>query len=1111
MRCPECGFENPDGFKFCGSCGTELSVSCPNCGAPAPSGFRFCGECGHPLDASGPAVADERAMPSERRRVTVLFADLVGFSTLAEHMDPEELRALMNETFKDLTTTIEERDGVVEKFIGDAVVAIFGAPVAHEDDPQRAVHSALAMREALERRSRSLPSELQIRIGINSGLVVSGGVGDGSQTGVMGDAVNVAARLQQGAAPGQIVVSHSVWRRVSRRFEGELIGLLEVKGREGQIEAYRITGAPADVAGRRSPFVGRQDETALLDLLWSSAAKGNTHIISLVGEPGVGKSRFIEEFPRRGDAIDLRITCGSERAFGPFLDLVEVILGGLPQDVEDLKGRAGKLGIDEETTMLLGALLGLAGAPSAPRMGDDQQKRQVFTGVLHFLLAAVKDRPALIVLEDVHWSDRSSLELLGFLLERFSGVPLLLLLAYRPGFDDVERTALRSSHTAIRLEPLNRDESITLAKGFLGASVIPPGLEELIASRAEGNPFFIEELLQSLIELGSLAVVDDSVVLSQTDLHIPDTVEGTIMARVDRLDPPVRAVLQHAAVIGRSFSSELLANLATDVDAQTALEELAKAQLIVTEGPHRWRFKHALIQEVIYGALLMRQRKDLHRRVAEEVEKNYEGDPGYLEVLAEHYEHAQVPEKAWRYAVLAGDLAAERVAHAEAQAHYETALNVWREADEEARLEVLTKLGLAAYFSTDFTTARTAFVEAIAGWKQLGNPRRAGETLATLSRVYWSGTGESHRAAEVTGEAIELLQPLGPSPELVQAYVWSSTQHMLEGHVELAIRYATQGLEIAEALGMDGARSHLLNTLGCCEAQAGNPIGLEHIREALVLAERSGEAEAIARAYVNLPSTLAMFERNREGAEICERGREAAHKVGLPAFETFIASNQADMLTKLGEYERAERICRDLLENRRSVLGVPGIANAGTVIGKLCLRTGRYDDAREILDEVLPLHRRIGGSEYLAPALALDAELEEARGNLAAARQAIREATELEMEEPSLAHWIQVVVAASRLLPMEEARALIDHPPEEPRDPSQEAALTEAHAILDNDPAGHARAADLYESLELPYDEARCRIQAGQLDRAREIIQRYGLRDGPLGALLESEQLSTSR
>jgi adenylate cyclase len=1111
MRCPECGFENPDGFKFCGSCGTELSVSCPNCGAPAQPGFKFCGECGHPLDASAPSAADERPMPSERRRVTVLFADLVGFSTLAEQMDPEELRALMNETFKELTATIEDREGVVEKFIGDAVVAIFGAPVAHEDDPERAVHSALAMREALERRSRSLPSELQIRIGINSGLVVSGGVGDGSQTGVMGDAVNVAARLQQGAASGQIVVSHSVWRRVGQRFEAELVGLLEVKGREGQIEAYRITGASADVAGRRSPFVGRQDETALLDLLWSSAAKGNTHIVSLVGEPGVGKSRFIEEFPQRKGAIDLRITCGSERAFGPFLELVEVILGGLPRDVDDLKGRAAKLGVDEETALLLGALLGLAGAPSAPRMSDDQQKRQVFTGVWHFLLASMRDRPAFIVLEDVHWSDRSSLELLGFLLERFSGIPLLLLLAYRPGFDEVEKTALRSSHTAIQLEPLTPEDSIALAKGFLGATEIPPDLEEVVASRTEGNPFFIEELLQSLTELGSLAVVDGKALLSDADLHVPDTIEGTVMARVDRLDSPERAVLQHASVIGLTFASELLAKLLVDVDVPPSLERLARGQLIVAEGPDRWRFKHALIQDVIYQALLLRQRTELHRRVAEEVEKTYGDDPAYLEVLAEHYSQAKVHEKAARYAVLAGDLAAERVAFPEAQTHYETALRLSSEVDPHGRLEVLRKLGHAAYRASDFTTARTALVEAIDGWKEVGDARRAGEALASLGRIYWSGTGDTVRATEAGREAIDLLEPLGPSPELAQAYVWSSTQRMLEGRLEVAIELATKGLEIAEALDLDGTRSHLLNTLGCCEGQAGDPAGLERIREALVLAERSGEAEAIGRAYVNVPSTLALFQRNREGAETCERGREVMRKLGSPTFETFIAGNQADMLTELGEYEEAERICRDLLGPLRSVLGVPGTSLAGWTLAKLLTYTGRYDEARAIMDEVIPLARRLTGAEFLGPVLISESELEEARGNLAAARQAIREAVEVELEEPNISHWIQAIVPACRLLPEGEAQSLIDAPPSLPKDPAHEAPLIEARAILDGDPGGHARAAEIFASLELPYDEARCRIQAGQLDRAHEIIERYGLKEGPLGALLDREGLSAGR
>ncbi len=211
MQCPTCGFDNPAGYRFCGSCGTPLEQSCPNCGAPVPAGNRFCGSCGFALGDEAPApVPRAPEMPSERRRVTVLFADLVGFSTLAEHLDPEELRGLMTGTFGELTAAVESRDGVVEKFIGDAVMAIFGAPVTHEDDPDRAVEAALEMLEVVRRRSERTPTPLQLRIGVNSGLVVSGGVGDGTQAGVMGDAVNTAARLQQAAGPGEVLVAAAV-------------------------------------------------------------------------------------------------------------------------------------------------------------------------------------------------------------------------------------------------------------------------------------------------------------------------------------------------------------------------------------------------------------------------------------------------------------------------------------------------------------------------------------------------------------------------------------------------------------------------------------------------------------------------------------------------------------------------------------------------------------------------------------------------------------------------------------------------------------------------------------------------------------------------------------
>ena len=254
MRCPNCGFDNPEGFRFCGSCGATLVQACPNCGAEVPPGMRFCGSCGYAIDEpAGVAQPAALQMPSERRQVTILFADLVGFSTLAEHLDPEELRTLMTETFGELTREVEERGGVVEKFIGDAVMAVFGAPTTHEDDPDRAVEAAVEMLKAIGRRSEHTPTPLRLRIGINSGLVVSGSVGDGTQTGVMGDAVNVAARLQQVADPGEITVSESVWRRVRDGYDGQAIGSLEVKGREQPVEAYRVIGPRGRSARRQAP------------------------------------------------------------------------------------------------------------------------------------------------------------------------------------------------------------------------------------------------------------------------------------------------------------------------------------------------------------------------------------------------------------------------------------------------------------------------------------------------------------------------------------------------------------------------------------------------------------------------------------------------------------------------------------------------------------------------------------------------------------------------------------------------------------------------------------------------------------------------------------------
>src|SRR5438128_190916 len=654
MRCPECPSDNPPDARFCGSCGAALVAACPSCGAENPPGFRFCGSCGTALDATEAPAEAPTVLAGERRRVTVVFADLVGCSTLAEHLDPEELRTLMTGTFSELTEEVERRGGFVEKFIGDAVVAIFGAPVTHEDDPVRAADAATAMLAVVSRRSEGIPTPLELRVGVNSGLVVAGAVGDGTQTGVMGDAVNVAARLQQTAEPGQILLAASTWRRVRDRFDAEPVGALEVKGKSQPVEAYRLAGRHERGGREQAPFVGRREELALLELLWSSVRKGNTHVISVVGEPGVGKSRLLAELRPAGAERDVRVQCGAERAFGPFLDLVESILGGRPAGLDELKGSATQLGVEEDDVVLLGSFLGLAGAPPAIRGADEQRKQQLFAGVWKFLLAVSDERPTFVAVEDVHWADDSSPELLEFLLQRLSGAPLMLVLSYRPGFEQIERAELRASHTAVRLEPLSPEESVELAHGFLGVVELPGDLERLVAERAEGNPFFIEELLQALLELGSLAVLGGVAVLAKVEVEIPDTVQGTILARVDRLDPRTRSVLQHAAVLGRGSTTELLEAAVGDGSVADELVALARAQLVVTPAPGEWSFKHALIQEVTYETLLLRHRRELHEKVALALEQRAGGGPTLLEALAEHYAKAEAPEQARRYALAAG-------------------------------------------------------------------------------------------------------------------------------------------------------------------------------------------------------------------------------------------------------------------------------------------------------------------------------------------------------------------------------------------------------------------------------------------------------------------------
>lgn len=1098
MRCGACEFVNPAGFNFCGSCGAPLPRVCASCGADVSEDSRVCHNCGRPL--TGPHPDPARLPSGDRRRVTVLFADLVGYSSFAEQLDPEELQVEMTETFEHLAALVEERGGVVEKFIGDAIVAIFGAPVAHEDDPLRAVEVAVRMQETLAARTRdSRTPPLRLRIGINTGLVVSRPPSgrDGSNTGVIGDAVNVAARLQQAAAPGEVLVADTTFRRVQHDFSLSHVGLMEVKGRNQPVDTYRIETRRPSPVRTHTPFVGRHEELSLLELLWSNVSKGNTHVVSLVGDPGVGKTRLLEEWPRRTNGRDVRVTCSGRGAYGPWLDSIGKLLGDVPGDLHELRERVSAINIhDEEATDLLAAFLGLKGAPPVVRMADEQQKRQVFAGVWRFLTAASADRPLLLVLDDLNWADKSTLDLLGFILERLSATPVLLLLTYRAGFEQAVSIHPRASHTAVRLELLDHQESSALARGYLRVASLPLDLEQIVTSRAEGNAFFIEELLRALLELGSLTIEDGIAALADADIIIPDTIEGTILARADRLSGPARNVLDHAAVIGRTCTTGLLeAVLETSTD--DSLRSLALAQLIVPTGEETWTFKHALIQEVIYDTLLKRHRKEIHRRVAEALEKSAGDEPGFLDALAEHYSRADVPVKARTYAMAAGDLARDRLGYAEATLRYQTALRLWGEGNETGRLELLDKLGATASLGSDPSTAKRALLESTAAWKARGDDARAGSSLALLGRVLWSG-GESDRAADALEEAISLLEPSGPSDGLLQVHVWRSSLLMLDAQTLEAIDVARRGLEIEEAVDHPGFRSQLLNTLGVCASDLGDPAGVDQLREALRLAESSGDAEAIARAYVNLPSVLDdLFER-REAVEVCRRGRATVHKIGSPSYESFIAGNEARSLMGLGQLSEAEELARNTLAVERSLSSPPGIVSAGNVLGAVLFRTGRYDEARTVYEDIQGPARRLGGTDFLGRLLVDIAELEETRGNSAVASSILDEALHLIENVSSLFHVALLLPAIARMSPRAGPR-LLAQCRSGTRLASWQACLHEAEGWVTHDAQSFLQAAQLYRRFESPYEEARCRLEGGDLSAAGKLIELFGLEGGPLG------------
>jgi class 3 adenylate cyclase len=688
MKCPKCQAENPEGNLFCRECGEKLVLACTQCGAEILADDKFCGKCGAALQILSRVPAFDYETPQsytpkfladkilisrssiegERKLVSVLFADVASYTSISEKLDPEQVHQIMDDCFKILMDEIHKYEGTINQFTGDGVMALFGAPVAHEDHAQRACFAALAIQKKMvgfyERLKEEKKIDFNLRIGINTGPVVVGSIGDDLRMDytALGDTTNLAARMQQNAEPSKILITDSTLKLISSHFITESLGELQIKGKEAPVTAYLIKRARGirtlmDIAAEKglSPLAGRSEELQRLNRLWDLAKKGQGQVVFIVGEAGIGKSRLVFEFHRFLSNENITWLEGHGTAYGanmPFLPLIDLLKRNFrieEGDSEQLiiqKIEEGLRRLGEEATERAPYLKFLfsvdPGDSLIPSMDPQGRRRMIFDSIRLMTIHGSKLRPLILVLEDLHWIDHDSEDFLKYVIDSLATLPVLLICTYRPGY--ANPFGERTFYNRISLKTLEERESLDLAKSVIGVGNLPEPIAPLILERAEGNPFYIEEIAKSFEEMGGLRRVEAVEAAVDLDkIQIPTSIQDILMARVDRLPEEQKNALQIAAVIGREFTARLLERIARLEDsASEMLGDLVGLELIYQTQFYPeliFMFKHALTHDVVYDSLLTSKRKAIHARVGEVIEELYSKRLAeYYEILAHHYE-----------------------------------------------------------------------------------------------------------------------------------------------------------------------------------------------------------------------------------------------------------------------------------------------------------------------------------------------------------------------------------------------------------------------------------------------------------------------------------------
>ncbi len=1123
MLCPNCSRENREGRKFCAGCGLPLALACSACGAANEPGERFCGECGSVLDATAPPAPPREERGAERRLVSALFADLVGFTPLSETRDAEEVRELLSRYFEACRRIIGLYGGTVEKFIGDAVMAVWGAPTATEDDAERAVRAALDLVAAVSALGEEIgETGLRARAGVLTGeaAVTVGAQGEGM---VAGDLVNTASRIQASAEPGCVYVGEATRRTTEQTIVYEEAGSFELKGKEQAVPLWKARRIVSGLRGSlkseamEAPFVGRDRELRQIkDLFHSAAEEGKAHLISVTGIGGIGKSRLAWEFYKYFDGIAETVywhrgRClpyGEGVTYWALADMVRMRC--LISEEDEPATAAQKLRTTLEEHILdpeerafveprLGQLLGLA-------EHEAREQQDLFGAWRLFFERLAESYPTVLVFEDMHWADSSLLDFVEYLLDWSRNYPLLVVTLARPEL--LERRpswgAGQRSFTSLYLEPLGEEEMKALLAGLVPG--LPEGLRDQILNRAEGVPLYAVETVRMLLDRGLLVQEGSSYrpAGEVESLEVPETLHALIAARLDDLSSDERKLLEDGAVLGKSFNKDALAALSglDEPRLEPLLTSLVRKEVLSVQADPRspergqYGFLQDLVRHVAYGTLSRRERRARHLAAAEYLSAAFSGEQDeVIEVVASHYLAAyealpdaddadELKRRAAEFLDQAGERAASLAASREAQRYFEQACGLVDGPPERARL--LGRAGEMAGRAADPEAARALLEESRALYESAGDTHGAAHVAGLLGLVL-AFTGNRDEGVAQMERAFDVISRDPPDEVLALLAGQLGINYWFQGNLERSTERAELALEISETNGYPASLVLALRCKAAVAASRGHDEESTALsRHALRLALAHDLTDEAAILYFGASNSE--FRRDRYGAalELLRNALALARKLGNRPGEYANLAETSYPLYMLGRWEEALAALPNPSEEHTRSGGV--LLSLLTGVLEIHIARGELDEARRMLS--LFTHAEASTdvqdrSSYLSARASLNLAEGRLAEALADAEAAIAAASTLgfgaQALKQSVVAGVEAALAVGNTAKAEALISSLEEAPPGRRAPFLEAQAHRFRARLESDEAQYQAAESLFRELELPFWRAVVLLERAEL------------------------------